>query len=150
METIQNKNILDRINESISQSITFKLISIGILILLLLIPKSMINSLIIEREDRMHETVREVTDKWSRRQTVSGPILTIPYKKYLLTEDKKNIKEVIKYATFLPEELNIKTNIEPEERYRGIFKVIVYKAQLNVNGKFPMPNFSDWDIDDKD
>lgn len=150
METIQSKNILDRINESISQSITFKLISIGILILLLLIPKQMINSLIIERENRMHQTVREVTDKWSRRQTVTGPILTIPYKKYLLTEDKKNIKEVTRYATFLPEELNIETNIQPEERYRGIFKVIVYKAGLSLNGKFPKPDFSVWDIDEKD
>lgn len=150
METIQSKNILDRINESISQSITFKLISIGILILLLLIPKQMINSLIIERENRMHQTVREVTDKWSRRQTVTGPILTIPYKKYLLTEDKKNIKEVTRYATFLPEELNIETNIQPEERYRGIFKVIVYKAGLSLKGKFPLPDFSLWDIDEKD
>lgn len=150
MEINQSKNILDRINESISQSITFKLISIGILILLLLIPKQMINSLIIERKNRMHQTVQEVTDKWSRRQTVTGPILTIPYKKYLLTEDKKNIKEVTRYATFLPEELNIETNIQPEERYRGIFKVIVYKAELSLKGKFPKPDFSVWDIDEKD
>jgi len=150
MENIQIKSFFDRLNESISQSITFKLISIGILVLLLLIPKSMINSLILEREQRMHNTVREVTDKWSRRQTVSGPILTIPYKKYLLTEDKKNIKETTRYATFLPEQLHIETNIVPEERYRGIFKVIVYKAQLSIKGKFPKPDFSVWDIDEKD
>lgn len=150
MENIQIKSIFDRLNESIRQSITFKLISIGILVLLLLIPKSMINSLIVEREHRMHETVLEVSDKWSRKQTVSGPILTIPYKKYLLTDDKKNIKEIIRYATFLPEQLHIETNIVPEERYRGIFKVIVYKAQLSINGKFPRPDFSVWDIDEKD
>lgn len=150
MENIQIKSFFDRLNESISQSITFKLISIGILVLLLLIPKSMINSLIVEREQRMHETVREVTDKWSRRQTVSGPILTIPYKKYLLTEDKKNIKEITRYATFLPEQLHIESNIVPEERYRGIFKVIVYKAQLSIQGKFPKPDFSIWDINEKD
>lgn len=150
METIQSKNILDRLNESIRQSITIKLISIGVLVLLLLIPKQMINSLIIERENRMHQTVREVTDKWSRRQTVTGPILTIPYKTYLLTEDEKNIKEVTRYATFLPEQLRIETNIQPEERYRGIFKVIVYKAKLSLNGKFPLPDFSVWDIDEKD
>ena len=136
METIQNKNIFDRINESISQSITFKLISIGILIFLLLIPKSMINSLIVEREHRMEETIHEVTDKWSRKQTVSGPILTIPYKKYIEGEDGTNVKTVIKYATFLPEVLNIKSQIEPEERYRGIFKVIVYKTLLSLKGSF--------------
>ncbi len=150
MEYPQIKNIFDRLNESISQSITFKLISIGILVLLLLIPKSMINSLITEREQRMHETVKEVTDKWSRKQTVSGPILTIPYKKYLMTKDKKNIKEMISYATFLPDQLQIESKIIPEERYRGIFKVIVYKAQLTIKGKFIRPNFSLWDIEEKD
>jgi len=152
METAQNKNILDRINESISQSVTFKLISIGILILLLLIPKSMINDLIIEREERMQGTVREVTDKWSRSQTVSGPYLIVPYKKIIeiIDNGEKSFETVIKHATFLPDELDINSIIIPEERYRGIFKVIVYRAQLTLNGKFPQPDFSKWDIRQED
>lgn len=150
MENMQNKNILDRLNESISQSITFKLISIGILILLLLIPKSMINSLIIERENRMSETVQEVTDKWSRKQTVSGPILTIPYKKYIENDDESSFKTIVKQATFLPEKLHIESEVIPEERYYGIFKVIVYRASLKFKGKFTLPDFSDWEIADSD
>lgn len=150
METIQNKNLLDRISGRISQSITFKLISIGILILLLLIPKTMINSLSIEREERMHETIQEVADKWSRRQTIVGPILTIPYKVFVESEDKKSMNEITRYATFLPQQLNIESQIEPEERYRGIFKVIVYKAKLKLHGIFPNPDFSEWEIMEKD
>jgi inner membrane protein len=145
MET-QNKNILDRINDRISQSVTFKLISIGILVLLLLIPKTMINDLILERERRMQNTVREVTDKWSRSQTISGPSLIVPYKKLIELDEGKGVKTVIRHATFLPEALNIKSVVEPEERYRGIFKVIVYRTQLTLNGKFPKPDFSAWDI----
>jgi inner membrane protein len=142
--------MLDRINERISQSVTFKLISIGILVLLLLIPKTMISDLIIERERRMQETVHEVTDKWSRSQTISGPSLIIPYKKLIELEDNKGVKTVIRYATFLPEELNIKSVVDPEERYRGIFKVIVYRTQLALIGKFTKPDFSQWDIPESD
>ena len=149
MET-QNKNILDRINERISQSVTFKLISIGILVLLLLIPKAMINDLILEREHRMLETIHEVTDKWSRSQTISGPSIIIPYQKLIELEEEKGVKTVIRYATFLPEELHIKSIVEPEERYRGIFKVIVYKAQITISGKFPKPDFRSWDISTED
>lgn len=149
MET-QNKNMLDRINERISQSVTFKLISIGILVLLLIIPKAMISDLIIERERRMQDTVHEVTDKWSRSQTVSGPFIIVPYNKLVELDDGKGTKTVIKYATFLPEILNIKSIVDPEERYRGIFKVIVYKTQLSLNGKFPKPDFSQWDIAEED
>lgn len=149
MET-QNKNILDRINERISQSVTFKLISIGILVLLLLIPKAMINDLILERELRMEATVHEVTDKWSRSQTVSGPSLVIPYNKFIELEEDKGVKTVIRHATFLPEDLNIKCVIDPETRYRGIFKVIVYKTRLTLTGKFTKPDFSQWDIPEQE
>lgn len=150
METTQAKNILDRINDSISRSITFKLISIGILILILLIPQTMINSLIIERENRMNETVHEVTDKWSRRQTLSGPVLIVPYKKYIDAGDGKTLKTIVKQATFLPEQLKIDAEIIPEERYRGIFKVIVYKSLLLMKGIFPNPDFSEWEINAED
>jgi len=150
MENMQNKNMLDRINERISQSVTFKLISIGILILLLLIPKTMINDLIIERERRMEDTIHEVTNMWSGSQTISGPILTVPYKVYYESEDKKTINEIIRNATFLPEKLTIESNVEPEVRYRGIFKVIVYKAKLRLEGNFAVPDFTEWGFEDKD
>jgi inner membrane protein len=146
----ENKNMLEKINERISQSVTFKLLSIGILILILLIPQSMINSLIIERENRMRTTVQEVTSKWSGSQTISGPFLVVPYKTYVKQEDEKEVKTIVKYATFLPDSLNLHSVIHPEERYRGIFKVVVYKTQLSITGNFPKPDFSKWDIAEAD
>jgi inner membrane protein len=146
----ENKNMLEKINERISQSVNFKLLCIGILILILLIPQSMINSLIIERENRMRTTVQEVTSKWSGSQTISGPFLVVPYKTYVKQEDEKEVKTIVKYATFLPDSLNLHSVIHPEERYRGIFKVVVYKAQLSITGNFPKPDFSKWDIAEAD
>ncbi len=150
MEKSENKNFLDKLNERISRSVTIKLFSIGILILLLLIPKSMITSLIEERESRMWETIQEVTDKWSRKQTVSGPVVIIPYKNHIWDRVADKETEVIEHITLLPEALNIKAVIEPEERYRGIFKVIVYKAKLSINGEFIRPDPAALDIDEKD
>lgn len=150
METSQNKNILDRINEAISQSVTFKLISIGLLILLLIIPQSMINDLILERENRMRSTVYEVSDKWSHSQVVSGPYLIIPYKTYVEATEKSPARTIIRYATFLPDALDINSDVKPEERYRGIFKVIVYKTKLSLSGQFPKPDFTSWDISEED
>jgi inner membrane protein len=110
----------------------------------------MISDLIVERQGRMEETVHEITDMWSRDQTVSGPVISIPYKIYYESDDKKAIKELARYATFLPDQLSIESTIVPEKRYRGIFKVIVYKAKLHLTGKFPKPDFSVWGIEDKD
>ena len=78
--TNTNPNMFERLNHWISNSATIKLISIGILILLLLIPTFMITSLIQERERTRETAINEVSNKWSREQIVCGPILTIPYK----------------------------------------------------------------------
>ncbi len=144
MET--NKGFFEKLNESFRQSATVKLIAMTILVLLLLIPKSMINSLILEREGRMHEAVREVTEKWSEQQTITGPVIVIPYKTYYQKEDGTTIKSVHN-AYFLPEDLTIDGDLQPEKRYRGIFDVVVYRSHLSVRGMLPNFDFSTWNID---
>ncbi len=128
-------------------SITIKSIIVGLLILVLLIPAGMIKNLIQERNSLRNSAISEVSFKWGNPQTIGGPIITVPYKSYY-KKDKEIIEE-IRYAHFLPEKLNIKGKISPEERKRGIYKVIVYKTNLNFSGSFNKPNFQDWKIQEK-
>ncbi|MCB0589111.1 MAG: inner membrane CreD family protein, partial [Phaeodactylibacter sp.] len=55
-----DQSLLGRLNRWARNSVTLKLFVIGILILLLLIPASMVTSLIRERENIRDEAVREV------------------------------------------------------------------------------------------
>ncbi len=55
-----------------------------------------------------------------------------------------------RYATFLPETLDIAGTIDSEVRYRGIFLIPVYTMSLTVNGRFSQPDFSEWGIEDDD
>ncbi len=136
------------------ESITFKFIVIAVLTLLLLIPASMIESIIYEREITRDRVIREVSSKWANEQMLSGPILSIPY---LVTQiirekdDEKNTykerKEVVKkYAHFLPSELRIEGSVSPEVRYRSIYEVVVYSSELKLSGTFQKPDFSIWKI----
>ena len=133
-------------------SITIRLITIGILILLLLIPVSMVKDLIREREYRLQDAINEVSSKWGNSQTITGLILTVPYYSYtkVYEDDGKKYKLVksTEYAHFLPEELSVEGEILPEMRYRGIYEVIVYNAQLSLTGSFPAPNFEAWKIEE--
>ncbi|MDA3954618.1 MAG: cell envelope integrity protein CreD [Bacteroidales bacterium] len=132
----------------IKNSITIKFIVIGIIILALLIPAEMIKNLIHERNGLRNNVVSEVSYKWGNPQTIAGPIITIPYKQYFKKD--KEIIEKINYAQFLPEELNVKGTINPEIRYRSIYKVVVYNANLNFSGSFNKPDFSLWNIPESD
>ena len=115
-------------NESkfwIRNSVTIKFIIIGFLILALLIPAGMIKNLIRERTDLRNSVVNEVNYKWGNPQTIAGPIITIPYKQYYKKD--KEIVEEIKYAHFLPENININGQLIPEIRYRGIYKLFIIR-----------------------
>ncbi len=125
---------MSRANSLLKNSVMLKLITITILMLLLLIPASMIKSIIQEREQLNNEATNEVSSKWAEEQLVNGPILTIPLTYEYEQEDKKYLKT--KYWHILPENLDINGDVTPEKLKRGIYEVVVYKSKLNVSGDF--------------
>ncbi|MDV7185793.1 cell envelope integrity protein CreD [Lutibacter sp. TH_r2] len=153
METQKNK-----FGNWLKNSITARMLMVGILIIVLLIPLSYIQSLIVERSSRQESVVNEINQKWGNEVLLYGPILKVPYKTYtekLLTnsETKKVTKETIEhtnYAYFFPEELNIESEINPEVKQRGIYKTSVYKSSIKLNGSYSKPNFNSIEANDKD
>ena len=130
------KSIIERTNTWIKNSVTLKLITITILMLLLLIPAAMITSVIREREDLNAQAILEVSSKWAESQQINGPILTIP----LIYEyqNDEEIWQTTKYWHILPEALDINGEIEPEKLRRGIYEIVVYKSNLSFAGKFTL------------
>lgn len=121
----------------VSNTILIKSVVTAVLILIMLVPTSFIQSLITEREDRQKEVVEEVSSKWALPQTVSAPYLVVPYTDGGNTKDKKNL-------VVLPEQLNVNGSITEENRPRSIYKVLLYKSKLNFSGNFhPVLNTAD-------
>lgn len=127
------------------QSTTLRVIFIGVLALLFLIPTGMIKSVIYNREMNQDSAIQDITSKWGNEQIITGPVLSIPYDLYK-TVDGKQIKEIA-YAHFLPENLEINSAINPELRSRGIYEAVVYSSDLNFSGSFSAPNFTALGID---
>ncbi len=148
MET-ENKNYFERMGQSIKRSVTLKLVSIFILMLLLLIPLSLVEVLIQERQYLRQEAITEVSSKWANDQEVYGPILTIPISKQMQIDDEiKTIKDLVH---ILPSDLEIMGNLTPKTLRRGIYEVVVYDAQLTFTGRFDslsdlLKEFSDFNI----
>lgn len=132
----------------IKNSLSLKIFVIGFLIFILMIPTGMIAILVNERQNRQEDAFNEVSEKWGAAQTITGPILSVPYKKNIesyVNGVKSNV-EVVEYAHFLPNNLNIDGKINPETRKRGIYEVVVYEAELNLSGEFASPDFSKWGV----
>ena len=153
MEDNNNQTFFEKAGNWLRNSITIRLFTIGILVLLLLIPVSMIEGLIRERENRQKEAQNEISDKWGHAQTVKGLVLTVPYEVFEKTFDKDDnqykLVPVTYYAHFLPEKLLVKGTLSPDVRYRGIFEAIIYTSQLQMSGHFNAPKIVDADSNKK-
>lgn len=142
-------NLFERFNRWIQESIMIKLLSIGFLILILLIPTNWIQDMIMERQQRAGEVIQEVADKWSGSQTISGPVMVIPYRKQEILDhgkEGKEIREHVEKAFFLPEQLDINGTVDPEILNRGIFDAVVYESSLQIKSTFSKPDFKTLDI----
>lgn len=132
----------------LKHSMAARLAIIGFLTMVLLIPSFLIQDLISEREHRRDSVAGEISEKWGKEQVITGPLISIPYRHYYKSGD--TVEQTIRYAHFLPENLNIEGSIMPEVRYRGIYEVIVYNSKLSISGNFPSIDLQRLNVPSKD
>ena len=104
------------------------------LILGLLIPTLLINNLVGERQKRQEEIANEVSSKWASSQTLSGPYIHLPYKKYVSEFNGQKTVVTTEEILILPDDINVAGQIDHELRQRSIYKVLLYRAALNEKG----------------
>src|SRR5262245_8878871 len=113
----------------------FKAVIIFIMAMALWIPSHFVMELIKERKGRQAEAVADISNKWAKRQTITGPLLLVPYQTYS-KDDKGNTVAVKQKIYFMPDRSDVQAQISPEKRYRGIYQVIVYRSEISITGKF--------------
>lgn len=137
-------------------AITFKLATILILVLVLLIPLGMIGSVLQERIERRNEAVGGITATWGGSQDVVGPVLVIPYQYHTkalrdqVVGGKVTTVEVDQtqtaYIDLLPNEMIVDGEVTPNEVHRGIYDAIVYKGKFKISGSYPAPDLGELGI----
>lgn len=141
-----NQDIVKKTANYIKRSITLKIVSVGVLILLLLIPAAMIQNLIRERQSRRDSVMKEISQKWGYSQVITGPFITIPFKTFFKDSDGKT-QFNLNYLHILPETLDITGEMKPEVRYRSLFEAVLYNIKLKFSGNFKLPLASQLNMD---
>lgn len=116
-------------------SITLRIVLSIFVIGLLIIPLAMIQSLISERESYRDEVVKDINKSWAAKQVVAGPVLTIINEKWVENGEGKKYLTQNNYH-LLPEQLKYEAELIPETRYRGIYEVTLYEANIRISGYF--------------
>lgn len=127
-------------------ALILKLVFIGFMSLVMLIPTLFIMNLISERQARREEASSEVLRGWGGGdQVVGGPVLVLPYEVTTVTTNDKGQKIVetyVRQATFLPEKLEVEGQLNSQTLSRGIFRIPVYQGELGLSGVFRAPDLA--------
>jgi len=126
-------------NKKWHQSLTIKIVLLGVLGVFLLIPLEMIKSIIKERQKNSEEVKKEIAFQWAGPQNITGPVLNIPAWIYPSRKDTEPYKTIFH---IMPETLNITGDINTETRHRSIYKAAVYSAELSLTGDFLIPEMN--------
>src|SRR5881628_2456942 len=123
----------------------FKLTLAIAVALALTLPLFSIYLLSYDRESQSREAASSITAGWGGSQTMSGPVLVIPYKATTTETVVQNgqsvtrTNHVTKELTLAPEALDLTTGEDPKVRKRSIYEAVVYDARVAGKARFAFP-----------
>jgi inner membrane protein len=124
------------VKEAWWQNPTVKFFLICFLTLLMCIPLFIVGALVWERKDRYEKTQTAISKDWGQAQGIVGPVLFVPF--------QSAPKKPQEYAILLPNTLQVKGQVRPDIRHRGIFQSVVYTCTLDLVAQFsPHKSLSD-------
>jgi len=133
-----------------------KMMALGVLTLLLLIPLGMVEGVLRERLQRRDAAVQELSAAWGSRQEVIGPVLVVPYRyrnivrRETVINGKSTFTDEMQTTTaqayFLPSLFHVEGTLDPRTLRRGIYQAVVYNGALRVSGTFDVPSLEEWSV----
>lgn len=123
-----------------AHSFTFKVLGIGALALLMLIPLFQVQQLVRERNGLRDQAVAQVASRWGEAQTVGGPLLALAYPQRWKTE--QGWAERTATRLLLPAMLDVDAQLRTATRAYGIYETPVYTASITMNARFEVDDLA--------
>jgi inner membrane protein len=128
---------------TVTRSATWRLLTLGLLVLVLQIPVCRIEQLIVEREGFRNQAASDIALAWGDSQSLTGPVLALPFDQPYVTSFAPSSGWVVpaetherRHVFVLPETLEVEGSIASRVRSRGIFDVSVYEGDVAFAGEF--------------
>lgn len=125
--------------------VLWKMLTLIGCLLLLLVPLSMLSTLITERSVWRDNVADKLSQSTSGPQRLFGPLIAIPWSEIVteMREGKEITVKVTHLRYFLPESLKVTGDQNVEERKVGIYKGQVWRTGININATFNRDQLAD-------
>jgi len=132
------------------KKLLFKVLIVGLLMLLLGVPLAMIQSTIHERLRYREEAAASIAADSVGRQHVYGPVLVLPYDEAYTVQEKgadgkpeaRRLRKRSQHLVF-PNQLEVQSTLGTEKRHRGIHEVLMFNGTHQISGDIVVPAAAD-------
>lgn len=133
--------------DSLRESTALRLVVVGILVLLLMIPLALVDDVAGERQGRSFEVISDIAGSWGPSQQVVGPLLAVPVTQRIRSqvnntdgEPVERVRELRQTLLVAPETSDMTIDLQHEIRQRSLYEVPVYTAAITLAATFERPD----------
>jgi inner membrane protein len=122
-----------------------KFLLVAAITLVMAVPLYFTYTILTDRQDYARTAAADIERGWGGAQTLSGPLLAVPYslsQTTFATDGTGSTIDARHVAIFLPQTLTADIDSKTTAKARGIFDVNVYTATVAMKGKFQRPDFA--------
>lgn len=102
------------------------------------VPLFLVQLALSDREKTAQDATDDIAQGWGGSQVIAGPVLLVPYNVvHEEIADGKNVQTILRQtAVLLPENLHYDVHASVEKRWRGIYSVPVYRADIVIHSTY--------------
>ena len=121
-----------------------KLLLAGVVAAVLIVPLMMVYALVYDRENQSEQAQRTITEGWGGPQTVTGPVLVIPYRAetvetQTVNGDARETRRNVRRELFVsPTRQDVRTSIDPDRRGYAIYESVVFQGTVSGDASFAL------------
>ncbi|GAB2533960.1 cell envelope integrity protein CreD [Rhodanobacter koreensis] len=119
-----------------TQTVTAKVLGIGVLALLMTIPLMQVSGLVSERQQLRETAIAQIAQGWGGQQVLGGPVLTVPTIRQLAVAANQPPQVQVGSESMLADELKIDVAMAVQTRSYGIYTAPVFVSTVKLGAQF--------------
>ncbi|WP_109124044.1 cell envelope integrity protein CreD [Dyella sp. C11] len=114
---------------------TAKVLGVGLLALVMLLPLWRVQSLVEERQDMRQAAITQIAQGWGGEQVFGGLVLAVPTRQQVSVASN-DVREISDTAYVMPDTVATDATMTAEKRRFGIYETPVFASNVQLHGRF--------------
>jgi inner membrane protein len=119
-----------------TQTVTAKVLGVGVLALLMTIPLMQVRGLVRERQQLRTDAIRQIAQGWGGKQVLGGPVLVVPTLRQATPAGAVAPQWQAGSESVLADAMKMDVTMTVEKRGYGIYTAPVFVATVKIDGQF--------------